>query len=217
MTHIYIDVETIPDSRANVQDYFARDVGPPGNYKKADTIAAWERDEKPAAIDAAIRKLALDPWFAELITVCIAVDDGPVRKFYGAPENEIITDVFRFLEDQRTYENYEAGAVYVGHVVGYDLRVIKARSLVHGIPATVRLPYDAKPWSDKIFDTANFLGDKLISMDKLCLALGIDGKGDFSGKDVYDAYLRGEIDRIAEYCKGDVERTREIHKRLIAR
>lgn len=51
-----------------------------------------------------------------------------------------------------------------------------------------------------------------ISMDALCEALGIPGKDGMD--DLIDAFMQGRIAEIAEYCRGDVHRTREIYKRL---
>ena len=45
-------------------------------------------------------------------------------------------------------------------------------------------------------------------------ALGIPGKDGMDGSMVCDAFLQGRIAEIAEYCKGDVERTRQIYKRM---
>ena len=54
-----------------------------------------------------------------------------------------------------------------------------------------------------------------ISQDNLCKALGIEGKpSDISGENVWDFYRAGGIDRIEEYNRDDVEKAREIYKRL---
>ena len=54
-----------------------------------------------------------------------------------------------------------------------------------------------------------------ISMDRLCKILGIPGKGDGpTGADVWPMVQAGRIDEVGEYCRQDVSRTREIHKRL---
>jgi hypothetical protein len=55
-----------------------------------------------------------------------------------------------------------------------------------------------------------------ISQDRLCDALGLSGKGDFDGSMVADAWANGEHERIADYCRSDVEKVRAIHRRFIA-
>lgn len=212
MKKIIIDCETIPDERPNVREYFS-DVSPPAQMKKAETIAAWERDDKPAAIDAQIRKLAVNPWFAQMVTIGVMdTDDSATVVTFTGGESEILKNFFSWLAD--TLGKTQGGVQYIGHCILFDLRVIAARSVVNDVRQTIRLPHDAKPWSDRIYDTAMYLCDRPVSMDDMCVALGIKGKGDFGGAMVYDAYMRGEIERIAEYCAGDVRRTLEIYQRL---
>jgi predicted PolB exonuclease-like 3'-5' exonuclease len=52
------------------------------------------------------------------------------------------------------------------------------------------------------------------SMDRLCRLLGIPGKGDISGADVWPMVQSGRIQEVAKYCRDDVERTRAMHKRM---
>jgi len=80
------------------------------------------------------------------------------------------------------------------------------------------IPRDVKPWGKGIFDTMTaWAGTRdTISLDNLCKALGIPGKDGFDGSMVADAWLAGEHDTIAEYCRDDVERVRQIHNRFVS-
>jgi predicted PolB exonuclease-like 3'-5' exonuclease len=51
------------------------------------------------------------------------------------------------------------------------------------------------------------------SMERICKALGIPGKGDFDGSMVAETW---PVDRqkVIDYCKNDVIRTREMYKRM---
>jgi hypothetical protein len=74
----------------------------------------------------------------------------------------------------------------------------------------------AKPWDSCIADTKlMWTADKWEhgSMDKLCYALGIPGKGDFNGSMVAETWP-SDPEKVIEYCKDDVLRTRKIYKRL---
>ena len=55
-----------------------------------------------------------------------------------------------------------------------------------------------------------------IGLDKLCKALSVPTpKGDgMDGSQVFDAWLAGELDRIAKYNAADVVATRAIWHRL---
>ena len=51
-------------------------------------------------------------------------------------------------------------------------------------------------------------------MDRICRLMGIPGKGDFGGADVWPAVQRGEFETVERYCRDDVQRTRAMHKRM---
>ncbi len=79
------------------------------------------------------------------------------------------------------------------------------------------IPADAKHGGDWVFDTMKaWAGWKgYVSMDALAKALGLEGKGDMSGADVWPAYQKGEYEKIQAYNESDVETVREIYKRLV--
>jgi predicted PolB exonuclease-like 3'-5' exonuclease len=54
---------------------------------------------------------------------------------------------------------------------------------------------------------------KRASMEKLCRAFGIAGKGDMDGSKVAETWLT-DPEKVIHYCKKDVVRTREIYRRL---
>jgi predicted PolB exonuclease-like 3'-5' exonuclease len=55
---------------------------------------------------------------------------------------------------------------------------------------------------------------KTISLDKLCLALSLPGKGEHTGADVWPMVKAGRLDDVAEYCKSDVQKTRAVFDRM---
>ena len=75
----------------------------------------------------------------------------------------------------------------------------------------------AKAWDNRVFDTmTQFAGfGNRISLDKLCLALGIKSpKGEIDGSMVGQYVADGRIDEVSEYCKRDVVATREVYQRM---
>ena len=58
-----------------------------------------------------------------------------------------------------------------------------------------------------------------VSLAKLCKVFGLDAKGseigeEIDGSKVWDFVKDGRIEDVARYCEGDVERTRQVYKRL---
>jgi predicted PolB exonuclease-like 3'-5' exonuclease len=72
-----------------------------------------------------------------------------------------------------------------------------------------------------VFDTmlAWAGGRGRVGQDKLCRVLGIDAKGselgdEIDGSKVWDYIKDGRIADVAKYCGGDVNRARDLHRRL---
>ena len=55
MNYLYLDIETIPAQSPEAHAAIAENVKPPAQMKKAETIAAWEANDK--AQDVTIKKL----------------------------------------------------------------------------------------------------------------------------------------------------------------
>jgi hypothetical protein len=105
----------------------------------------------------------------------------------------------------------------VGHnVIAFDIRFIWQRAIVLGVRVPSWFPRDPAPWSGVVFDTMTaFAGARgTIGMDRLSRALGFPGKGDVDGSMVAGMWAAGKYEEIAAYCRSDIERTREIHRRM---
>lgn len=112
---------------------------------------------------------------------------------------------------------------------GFDLPVLHYRSLLHGVPA-------ARYWEtgneDSSFRYNNYLsrfhwrhmdlmdilsgfqGRGRASLDDVATLLSFPGKIGMRGADVWDAYQRGELARIRDYCETDVLNTYLIYLRF---
>lgn len=215
--HLYLDIETIPSQSPEVHARIAEGITPPGNISKAETIAAWEAEKKPALIKEAIAKTALDGSVGSICCIGMAVDDRPAAANVSGDERGLINQFLDWCET-RISASSNIYPIIVGHnVVNFDIRFIWQRAIILGIRMPAWFPRDPKPWGNDCFDTMTaFAGARnTIGMDRLCLALGMEGKGDIDGSMIGDLWAAGEHDRIQEYCRADVERTREIHRRMM--
>lgn len=216
--NLYLDIETIPSQSAEVHARIADGITPPGNISKADTIALWEAEKKPALVKEAIAKTALDGASGHICCIGWAVGEGKSR---SASINRVADEKLAlqavFAEMQEVANNWEPPVVIGHNVIGFDIRFIWQRAIVLGIRMPAWFPRDPKPWSDSAFDTMTaFAGARgMIGMDRLCQALGMEGKGDIDGSMIGDLWAAGEYEKIAAYCRADVERTREIHRRML--
>jgi hypothetical protein len=213
---IFLDIETIPAQSTEARERIAAGVKPPASMKKADTIAKWEAEDKPAAVEAAIAKTSFDAAHGHICTIAFGFEDCGITS-YHARRTDLEADLLRmFFKDIDTHHH----VTFVGHYIsGFDLPFILRRAVVLGVPIPRCIPRDPKPWGGQVFDTMTaWAGTRdTISMNDLCAALGIEGKGDgLDGSQIAQAWLDGRHEEIAAYCEADVERTRQIWRKFQA-
>ena len=214
---LHIDIETLPTDRADVIDMLAASIKAPAQYKKPDSIAQWLEENKAAELDALHRKTALDGAFGRVCCIGVAFDDDEPGTFVGT-ESQLLADFADYLNTMQC-DRYTT--LFIGHnIAGFDLRFLLQRYIVNRIqvPHLIKHAASAKPWeAEKVFDTmCQWAGvGNRISLDKLCMALSVPTPKDgITGATVYDEWLNGNIEGIAEYCKRDVEATREVSMRM---
>lgn len=222
MNYLYLDIETIPAQSPEVHAIIAESVKPPAQMKKAETIAAWEVNDKAQAVRDAIAKTSLDGAYGHICCIGFALNDMPPATTHldsYSPEGEaaILRGFFSAVDGLTRHNHFPV--CIVGHnVVGFDIQFIWQRAIILGVRVPHWFPRDPKPWSNEAFDTMvawDSRRDKSIGMDRLCAVLGLPGKGDIDGSMVADLWEAQRSDDIARYCMDDVKRTREIHHRMM--
>jgi hypothetical protein len=221
--NLYIDIETIPTQRADVKSQIAETIKPPGNIKKPESIDKWMAEKGPSAIDEAWRKTALNGTFGELFCIGFAFDLEAPQIIYRAldgSEKELLEEFFNVLHDKvHAIPGKPQPLRWIGHyITGFDLRFIWQRAVINQVPLTVKIPYDAKPWSDQVYDTKiEWTGNQSTgfgSAADVALALGLSGKTEgMDGSKVWDYVRDGLYGEACEYCQQDVIITRGMHLR----
>lgn len=216
---IYIDIETVPGQAPELRDQIRASIKAPAQYKKPESIAEWLKNEGEAAAEEKWRSTALNGTYGQVFCVAWAIGDEPVRSarvqnLSRPEERNLLATLFAGLKPP---PNEHRSPRIIGHnVANFDLRFILQRAIVNQVRPPIWWPRDPKPWSDAVVDTMTaWSGAKgSVSLDDLCRALGIAGKGDFSGADVWPAVQAGQFDKVEAYCRDDVERVRAIHRFL---
>lgn len=222
---LFIDLETLP---TNV-DWIKRDIresaSPPANYKKPEVIKKWREEN----FENNWLKTSFDGSAGRICCIGIAIDDGTPISYFGSvdsteSEKDIIENFFGYLlwycENELHCGPAVAPIEWIGHnLTGFDLRFLYQRCAILNVDTqAVTIPVDERHGKGRVYDTLTawkgFGAKAGGSMNRLCKVLGIPDKGDITGADVWPMYQDGKINEIAEYCKADVERTREIYKRL---
>ena len=217
MHQITIDIETIPGPvMPSIEELMEK---APASYKKPESIRAWAAENQMEQY----RKQALDSMQGEILAVGFAHnDDEPtclIRTSQDINEKTLLALVEeRLVQIVRTYKGVTP--VWVGHNVKcFDLPWMWRKCLKYGLYDLARAIPKGRYTKD-IEDTMEMWAIDYkdhVSLSKIAGFFGLDGKTDgLDGSKVYDAYIAGEHDRIAEYCKGDVALTREIHRIISA-
>lgn len=189
-------------------------------------ISRWEYDlakTKAGEVgEAAWRRTSFDGGSGQIAVISMATNDSTPITFWSENwkngEASLLEHFFAALS-----ECYDPSAMtrpcFIGHNhIAFDLPFIWKRAVILGIKPPIFLPRNPRPWdTDVVFDTmAQWAGTgSRISMDALCIALDIPGKGGMDGSQVWDYVRSGRIAEVADYCAADVERTRAIYKRMM--
>lgn len=217
MTYTYFDIETIPCQDETYRQVLAEKVKAPASYKKQDSVDKWLEENRDQAADEAMAKTSFDGGRGHVCTIAWAHGDGGIQFRHAQTVGEEAQVIQDFFDDLDPYHS----ETLVGHYIhGFDIPFLIKRAVCLGVklPTRQSLPRDPKPWDRNIEDTMTMWAGARdrISMDELCDILGIPGKSGFDGSMVAEAWTKGDHETIIEYCKDDVWRTREIHKRFIA-
>lgn len=211
---IYLDIETIPGQSPWIEEYVASKIKPPGTIKKAESIAKWYDESFEEAKAEAMGKTSFDGGLCQIVCIGCAIDDEEPVSFSAknmAEEHTMLIEFYAWLKNKDTF-----GMRFVGHnIAGFDLRVLRQRSIVLGIKPPEGIPFNAKPWELNPFDTMVQWDQKnMTSLDKLARIFGIHGKDGIDGSMVYPMWLEGKHEEIAAYCRDDVRITRDVFKKM---
>lgn len=224
MKTLFLDIETLPAARADVREYIAAGVTPPGNISKAETIAKWNAESRPQAVEDAIHKTSLDGTFGRVCCIGFALDDGAPVTIFSADDERLVLRLFAEALHERLPAHDLFTTVVVGHnVSAFDLRFLVQRYIVNSMqpPAAILRAAEARPWeASKVFDTmVQWAGvGNRISLDKLCMALSIPSpKGELDGSKVAEFVAAGRHQEVRDYCERDVAAVRVAWGRMTFR
>jgi len=223
--NLYIDIETIPPQDERVKADIAASIHDPANYKKEEAIQKWFAENEEVEFDKQYRKTALCGLVGEVICISWALDYDDVQHVYRTSEvgteAELLVDFMLALRKGLAFSHTDKliEPVWIGHyITGFDLRFLWQRYIIRKVIPLVSIPFDAKPWDKNVYDTkiklSGMQSSGYGSLDEVSKIMGHMPKGDITGATVWDAWLAGRFEDIAEYCDDDVERVRDLHKRM---
>lgn len=225
---LFLDIETVPGQseavKQAIRDEIAAELAEitaPTNYKDPIKIAAFvgeKRAELEASFDERHHKTGLSGRLGEVLCIGWAWGDGEVR-----------SEIRELNDGEANYLDVAMDAIFASqpgqvstptwiahNARDFDLRFLFQRCVIKGVAMGEFIPHDAGPSDPRVYDTmTKWAGwGNRISLNKLCRALGIPEKAGIDGSMVYSLALAGEYDKIASYCRDDVERLRRVYRRM---
>ena len=197
--NLFLDIETVPAEEKHhevLREIHARKLA---NNRKVS-----------AKFEDYLAATSFDGSFGRIICIGYATDDKPAQVISGT-EKEILEKFWEIAKEAKLFIGFNC--------MDFDLRFIYQRSVINKIKPTVDLSF-RRYYHDQIYDVmyewTKWAYQQSVSLDTLAKALGIPSSkgGGIEGKDVAKAYKDGRIKEICDYCKKDVEVTREIYKRM---
>ena len=210
MRKLFLDIETLPaaeNDREKLKQLFDKK-NPEFDQEKFDEF---------------LQKTNFDGAYGRILCIGYAVDEEEPKNFYNENNEKETLKQFWNLVDAisiapRNPQYPDYGVLFVGHnVMDFDLRFIYQRSIVLGVKPAYELNF-ARYRSYPIFDTMKEWvkwSSGGIGLETLALALNIPSPKDgIDGSQVAAFFEAGKVGDILEYCKRDVETTREVYRRM---
>jgi predicted PolB exonuclease-like 3'-5' exonuclease len=213
--NLYLDIETIPSIEPKEED--AKDITAPASYKKPEVIEKYINDKKASYVKDEIKKRSVSIYDNRIICLGYAFDDDEPASIVGGSEEEILRkfeDVV--LEYCKANGGSPEGATLIGHnIKAFDAPSIFLKACKYKLATLQSMFYfGRKDMIDTMVLGSYFKYGAMVSMDNLCRFFGIEGKSGMDGSKVYPAWKEGRIEDIAEYCRDDVKKTRQLEKLL---
>lgn len=165
---------------------------------------------------------ALSPEFGKIIVISIGqvkfnedstISTSKIKSFYGDDEGELLAE---FLGTLQSIFNAMPDIQIIGHnIKNFDIPYIIKKSIINGVQIPHQLHLQKKkPWENCLLDTYEiwkFAGWNSASLDLICDCLGLPSPKDIMhAVETTDQYWSGNLEKIKEYCEGDVKATMNV-------
>ena len=217
---VFLDIETYATEDPVTLKVISESVQHPKSMKKAETIAKWEAESKPAAVASAINRTALDGTYGRVGAVAVKLA-GQLTVLHDEQYDEAallsrLAVVLESCSEAGGFFASSTGWALVGfNVLGFDLPFLVKRYVVNGLEVPQVLRVDTKPWSKQVVDVMlRWDSGKYIGQSELARVLGIEVPLTLPGEKIPAAIATGEWEQVIEHVRADVEVLEALHGRL---
>lgn len=209
---LFLDIETLPGTEKPSLE----EIEAPKNYKDVSKIQAY-KEEKQEEI---YRQQALNSMKGQLLCIGWAFNEDPVQvSLIGLDVMDEPELIACFGNAVLSWEGYLNNLFWCGHNLrSFDLSWIWRKSLQYGETLLAKT-IPRQKWSKQLLDTMDLWAADFkdhVSLSDIAKFLGLEGKQEgMNGSQVYDLWQAGELEKIRDYCKQDVELTRQVYKAIV--
>lgn len=197
---VFIDIETMYSKDKPKQE----DVPVPKTYKKEESIRQYQEEH----LEEYWFKTALDPVEGRIFCIGIGIDNEEVEVLHGIHEHKTL----KMLSDKLDEIGYYRIVAHNG--MDFDYPFIFLRAVKYGFLDLIKVFTDKNMLEDTMRMLDGTAWKKMISLDRACKLIGIDGKEGMDGSMVPKYILEGKGDQVLSYCAKDVEKLRKIYLAL---
>ncbi len=167
--------------------------------------------EKYLGLSEDEQKKLLNPIDSRIVAIGVQKNADPIQIFSGEEEGKILGEFWSLLA---TRSSGSGPARMVGfNIKDFDLPFLVTRSFLKGVKIH---PFLLKEVMDVREQVAAFkYGPTRGKLKEYAALLGMSVLDDMDGSQVAERYWRGELPKIVEYLRRDVELTRAMHVRMI--
>lgn len=200
---VYLDAETLPPDRSDPT--------------ASDLLSSYTEEE--------FRNLALNPEYGRLLCLGLIIEqDGVITrrgvlgrdrasKQFHLDEARTLRAFWKLLSDFNQHRDLLIGF----NLLDFDLHFLCTRSVIKRVKPSFDVcfaRFRARPIYDVMWEFCHW--KHRISLDELAKILGLKSskQNGLNGGQIYDLFLAGRHEEIADYCMKDVDLTRAIYHRL---
>ncbi len=157
------------------------------------------------------RKKLLNPIDSRIIAIGVQKNADPIQIFSREDENKILAEFWSLLS---TRINGSGPARMVGfNIKDFDLPFLVTRSFLKGVKIHPFMLKDVMDVREQV--SAFKYGPTRGKLKEYAALLGMAVLDDMDGSQVAERYWKGELPKIVDYLRRDVELTRAMHVRMI--
>ena len=210
---LFFDFETAGNNQnlSNISDR-SQELFLKRHKKRFDS--GFKCDEDPS--DYYYNKSPISPTYGKIVCASFGtIKNGEIKlKSFIGEEFDIVQNSAKYFQNANKLNWSLCGF----NIKEFDLPWINRKCIKYGI----ELPYvmsllGKKPWELNVFDIFEFCNSnkEFPTFDEICYEWDIESpKNEMSGDMVHEYFWNGQIEKIKNYCEGDVKACIELYNKI---